>query len=160
MLNNSNNGMFLETIIKQTANYYQKKLICLIFKRNIPIKIIKKYNSQIYAKIINHAQSDYYGVYNGYYFDFEAKQTNKDYFLLANLKPHQKTHLNEIYKFNGKSFLLIYFSKYDEYFAIQINLIDTLRTKITRDWCLKNAFSLNIFFPGIIDIVEYLNHNI
>ena len=39
---NSNKGIFLETLINITANYYESKGICLIHKRQIPIQIVER----------------------------------------------------------------------------------------------------------------------
>lgn len=80
MLNNSNNGMYLETIINNTALFCKRNQTCLFFKRNVPIKILQNNQVNIIGKIIEKSESDYYGLYQGYYFDFEAKQTNKEVF--------------------------------------------------------------------------------
>ncbi len=65
MLNNSNNGMYLETIVNNSANYYKNNDTCCIFKRNVPIKIIHNNGQNIIGKIVDKSESDYYGIYRG-----------------------------------------------------------------------------------------------
>lgn len=160
MINNSNNGMYLETIINNTAIFYKKNKTCLLFKRNVPIKIIKNNQVNIIGKIVEKSESDFYGVYKGLYFDFEAKQTNKDVFYLTYLKEHQFNHLILVDELKGISFLLIYFSKYDEFYAIPTKQLIDWNKNITREWCKKIAFELKLFFPGILNIETYLNTQI
>ncbi len=155
MLNNSNNGMYLETIVNNSAAYYLNNKIMAIFKRTIPIKIVHNNGQTIVGKIVDKSESDYYGIYNGYFFDFEAKQTNKEKFFLSHLKKHQFKHLLMIKKMCGVSFLLLYFSVYDDFFAINASLLEHKTDSITYEWCKENAYRLELFFPGVLNFKDY-----
>src|SRR5699024_12577168 len=63
--------------------------------------------------------TDYNGIYQGYYIDFEAKETkNKTSFPLNNIHDHQVSHMNQILKQKGICFLLIKFSYHDSVFLL------------------------------------------
>ncbi len=156
MLNNSNNGMYLETIVNNSALYYKNNQTLAIFKRTIPIKIVHNNGQTIVGKIVDKSESDYYGIYHGLFFDFEAKQTNKDKFFLCNLKDHQWNHLLMVHKMQGISFLLLYFSSRDDFFAINTTLLKDKHDSITYEWCKQNAFRLELFFPGVLNFEAYL----
>ncbi len=158
---NSNNGMFLETLINISANYYINKSILAIYKREIPIKIISKQdNNYIKGKIMHRSTTDYYGVYHAKMFDFEAKQTNNDDFLMQNLKSHQYNHLQNITAFGVHSFLLVHFVKTNDYFAIDVKQLAQFehKTKITHEWIKQNCYELHVVFPGVLDFEEYMRY--
>lgn len=158
MINFSNKGMYLETLINLTAQYLSRDKIALIFKRDIPISIYKRDGNNIIGKLKSKSTTDYYGVYKGKLIDFEAKQTSDEYFRISNLKEHQLNHLNNINDYGGFSFLMLYYVKYDQFYCITYKLLETLlsETKINIKWCNENAFKLNIIFPGILDIENFL----
>lgn len=155
MLANSNKGMYLETVINRSSSYYENDGL-LFFKRNIPIKIIKNNNNFIQGKIDDKSTTDYYGIYRGLYIDFEAKQTNKESFYLRNIKPHQLSHLEKIYLCGGFSFIILYFVKFDSFFCIELELLKKQKIKIDYEWCKNNAFELQLFFPGVINIIDFI----
>lgn len=108
-----NRGMNLETLINETNEYYLKKDIALIYKKPTPIGISKvKYENE--KKILEKgyfkekSTLDYNGLYQGYYIEFEAKESlNNKAFPLANIKSHQTTHIRNVIKHHGISFLII-----------------------------------------------------
>lgn len=155
---NSNKGMFLETLINQTAFNYYNNGICAIFKREIPIKIISNDGNFIKAKLNAKSESDYYGVYKSKMFDFEAKQTIGDDFNMNLIKKHQLDHLINITKFGVHSFLLVHFVKYDEYYILTAKQLEEYvsRAKISYEWIKENGYKLELIFPGILNLEEYL----
>jgi recombination protein U len=87
---NSNLGMYLETIINRSCEFYKNKGICLIEKRQIPFKFIKTLdNGVFYGKLQAKSFLDYFGVANGKHIEFEAKQTQFEYFNTDLIKKHQ-----------------------------------------------------------------------
>ncbi len=160
MKNYKNKGMFLEALVEKTSNYYFENNQFAIFKRDIPIKIYKIEEQKVSAYLKQKALSDYYGVYHGRMFDFEAKQTQQKRFLLSNLKKHQYEHLKAVNQFGAFSFLLVYFVADDLYFAIPIDAIETVlnnkEASIDVNWCKNNAFNLEIIFPGILNFKKLL----
>ncbi len=122
----SNRGMKFEQIINETNDYYLQHDIALIYKKPIPIQIVKVDYPSRSAAVIKEAYykipstTDYNGIYQGYYVDFEAKETqNKTSFPLANIHPHQIEHLDHVYRHGGISFVLVYFKVLDEIYLLE-----------------------------------------
>ncbi len=156
----SNKGMYLETIINRSLMYYINNDIAYISKRNLPIHIkaiTDQYKVSGYLK--QKSQADYYGLYNGYYFDFEAKQCVGHNFPLSSLKKHQYEHLLKVDLLSGIAFLIIYFVEFDEFYFVNIGKIKMLlnaehKQHIDYEWFKSNALKLTIIFPGILNIID------
>ncbi|MGL5246301.1 MAG: Holliday junction resolvase RecU [Mycoplasmoidaceae bacterium] len=162
MNNYKNKGMYLEDLLNNTCNYYLINEIAYIAKRFLPIQILEKKDNKVKGLLLAKSTVDYSGLYNGLYIDFEAKETNKEFLNLNILKSHQKKHLFLINKLNGISFLIIGFiNNEDHFFALKcediINLSESKIKKIDINYCYKNFFNIKIIFPGILDIVGFLN---
>lgn len=122
--NTGNRGMELESIINQTNEYYLYEDIAVIHKKPVPITISKvdgtgqfKYISKAYFNA--KSTTDYNGVYNGYYIDFDTKETKlKKYFPLSNIHSHQYEHLQRVHNAKGIAFIIVYFRAYDEIYLM------------------------------------------
>ena len=91
----------------------------MLFKRDLPLKIIRFLSKDTcVARIYQTAFVDYFGIYQGRHFEFEAKQTCGDKFFISNLHQHQFEHLQNVWKIKCGSFLLIYFVKYETCFLV------------------------------------------
>ncbi|HAS55738.1 MAG TPA: Holliday junction resolvase RecU [Firmicutes bacterium] len=109
-----NRGIDFEEAINQSNDYYKEKGLCLITKRPTPIKIVKvdySHGAKITEAFFQcQSTTDYNGVYQGRYIDFEAKSTrNKTSFPLANIPPQQIEHLKNVLSQKGIAFFLINF---------------------------------------------------
>ena len=109
-----NRGMTLEEDINLTNEYYKEKNIALIYKKPIPIKVLKinstktRIQDGFYEK---KSTLDYSGIYKEKYIEFDAKETNsKTSFPLSNIHPHQIEHIKNIIYFKGITFLIIRFN--------------------------------------------------
>ncbi len=97
-----NRGMGLEEDINLTNQYYIDKNIAFIYKKPTPIQVTKveyQKNSMIIKEgfFKEPSTTDYNGLYNGMYIDFEAKETNsKTSFPLSNIHKHQTEHIKHI----------------------------------------------------------------
>jgi recombination protein U len=119
MLNN-NRGMFAEEIINRTILFYENNVDIYIEKREIPIKIVsKKDNGYIVGKLLRKSFVDYFGVYKNKHFEFEVKQTEKEYFDIALLKNHQISHLVDMEKRNIKTFIIVYSSIENKFYILK-----------------------------------------
>lgn len=111
-------GMSFEEMLNQSNAYYLNRNLAVIHKKPTPVQIVKvDYPKRSAAKITEAyfrqaSTTDYNGVYQGRYLDFEAKETkNKSSFPLSNLHDHQVEHMKACHDQGGLVFILVYFSK-------------------------------------------------
>ncbi len=170
----SNRGMSFEAVINETNEYYLVHNIAIIHKKPIPIQIVKVDYPSRSGAVIKEAYykvpstTDYNGIYQGQYIDFEAKETaNKTSFPLSNIHPHQIEHLNKTAEHGGISFLLIYFKAHDEIYLLESRYVvrfyqrtTTGRKSITYDeiktygHLIKEGLSPRIDYLKIIDTLK------
>ena len=120
-----NRGMSLEHDINVTNEYYLVHNIAVIYKKPTPITVVKvDFKSRMDA-VIKEAYyktpstTDYNGLYDGKYIDFEAKETkSKTSFPLANIHSHQIKHIKNIYNHQGIAFLIVRFIHYNETYLL------------------------------------------
>ncbi|HOP56576.1 MAG TPA: Holliday junction resolvase RecU [Bacillota bacterium] len=113
----ANRGMDLEKAINDTNQYYIDNDIAYIYKKPIPIQVVKvDYEKRSAARISEAyykvpSTTDYNGIYKAKYIDFEAKETrSKTSFPLKNIHIHQITHLDNVQRHGGISFIIVHFS--------------------------------------------------
>ena len=119
-------GMNFEAEINATNDYYLMRGLAVIHKKPTPIQIVKvDYPQRSRAKITEAyfrqaSTTDYSGVYQGYYLDFEAKETqNKSSFPLKNFHEHQIMHMENVLKQKGIAFVLLHFSTLSRTFLLK-----------------------------------------
>ena len=170
-LSHKNRGMTLESELNVTNEYYRETNKAFIYKKPTPIKIVKvDYPSRDKAKIIEAyftvpSTTDYNGLYNGYYIDFEAKETqSKTAFALTNIHPHQIQHLKNIDKHKGIAFLIIRFTSINETYLLPakefLDYIETTNKKSIplnlfkeKAYLLKDSYLPRIDYLKIVDIL-------
>ena len=125
-LSHKNRGMTLESELNVTNEYYREIDKAYIYKKPTPIKITKVDYPSRDKTVIKEAfftipsTTDYNGLYKGKYIDFEAKETrSKTSFSLSNIHEHQITHLKNIYRHNGISFLIVRFTTINETYLLK-----------------------------------------
>ncbi|EFR32124.1 Holliday junction resolvase RecU [Eremococcus coleocola] len=123
-------GMTLEERLNQSNEYYLSRNIAVIHKKPTPIQVVKvDYPKRAAARITEayyrHASTtDYNGIYQGYYVDFEAKETkNKSGFPLSNLPQHQQEHMAACLEAGGLVFVIISFTAYNEIYLLPYQMI-------------------------------------
>ena len=123
LINYGRRGMTLEDDINITNSYYKENDIALIYKKPIPIKVIKINETKTRIKDGFYEQKstlDYSGIYKEKYLEFDAKETNsKTSFPLSNIHPHQINHIKNIIHFKGISFLIIRFNLLNETYLLR-----------------------------------------
>nr|WP_106778773.1 Holliday junction resolvase RecU [Lysinibacillus timonensis] len=126
----SNRGKTLEDEIDETNNYYLNRQIAVIHKKPVPVQIVKVEYPKRSAAVIREAYfrtpstTDYNGIWNGYYVDFEAKETeSKTSFPLKNMHPHQVKHMEDVTRQQGIAFTIVRFSKLDRYFILPFSVL-------------------------------------
>ena len=121
----SNRGMELEEDINFANKYYLNNDIAVIHKKPIPIQIVEvNYPNRSSAMITKAfyktpSTTDYNGLWNGKYIDFEAKETNSaTSFSLNNIHEHQIEHMKKILIHGGITFIIVRFKKIDKTFML------------------------------------------
>jgi len=129
-----NRGMTLEEDINLTNEYYKEKNIALIYKKPIPIKVLRTNETKTRIKDGFYEQKstlDYNGIYKGKYIEFDAKETNsKTSFPLSNIHEHQINHIKDVLFYKGIVFLIIRFNILNKTYILSGDkLIDFINTK-------------------------------
>lgn len=126
-----NRGMNFEALIDETNTFYRHQKKAVIYKKPIPIQIVKvDYPDRQHAKIKEAyyktpSTTDYNGIYKGYYIDFDVKETkNKTSFPLKNIHAHQIDHLRAIDEAGGIAFLLIRFTIHNTVHLLPISALN------------------------------------
>lgn len=164
----SNRGMNLEKELDITNEYYLNYEIANIHKKPTPIQVVRvDYPHRKAAKIIEAyyktpSTTDYNGIYQGYYVDFEAKETNnKKYFVFKNIHLHQIKHLRSIIKHKGIAFFIIKFNYYNEIYLIEaseiINDIDSNKKSIAYLDIIKRGYLLEQNYNPRIDYLKIVD---
>lgn len=130
----SNRGKSLEDDLNDTNVFYSQQKLANIHKKPVPIQIVKVDYPARSAAVIRRAYfrtpstTDYNGVYNGYYIDFEAKETDsKTSFPLKNIHPHQMEHMNSVLHQRGIAFFIVRFSTLSRNFVVRYDVVVILR---------------------------------
>ena len=127
--NYGNRGMTLENELNSSNDYYRLIDKAIIYKKPTPIKITNvDYPSRDKA-VIKEAYftvpstTDYNGIYKGKYIDFDAKECHsKTSFPLANIHPHQMSHLKSIIEHGGIGFMIVSWTRYNEYYLLPFEI--------------------------------------
>ncbi|ELL44960.1 Holliday junction resolvase RecU [Spiroplasma melliferum] len=159
----NNRGMFLESLLNYTIQKYFDNNTSLFFKRPVNIIPLEKYQHLITKSYFKTKTGcDYYGLYQGHYIEFEAKETNQQKFNLNNIKTHQLQQLALVHNHHGISFIIIYFHSYDRYFILSYQKltewIKLMPTKqIPLSYFIENGHELFLVFPNFLDFEPILN---
>ena len=126
----ANRGMDLEDSINETNQAYLDRDIAVIYKKPIPIQVVKvDYERRSAAKISEAyykvpSTTDYNGIYKGRYIDFEAKETlNKTSFPMKNIHEHQIAHLDRVLKHGGIGFIIVQFSTLGRVYLMEAKIV-------------------------------------
>lgn len=168
VIGHSNRGMTFEKMINESNEYYLAHDIAIIHKKPIPIQIVKvDYKSRSTAMIKEAyykvpSTTDYNGIYQSCYIDFEAKETvNNTSFPISNIHEHQVAHLESINKHGGIAFILVFFKKLDEIYLLDSKFVSEFynrskngRKSITIDEFKEHGYLVK---EGLSPRVDYLN---
>ena len=170
----SNRGMELEEDINFANKYYLNNDIAVIHKKPIPIQIVEvNYPSRSSAMITKAfyktpSTTDYNGLWNGKYIDFEAKETNSaTSFSLNNIHDHQIEHMQKILDHGGITFIIVRFKKIDRTFILPFkNFIffheranNGGRKSIKLSEFEKSAFELSFNYKIRLDYLNIIKNN-
>lgn len=162
-------GMSFETMLNESNDFYNARDIAVVHKKPTPIQVVKvDYPKRSAAKIVEAyyrqaSTTDYNGVFNGHYIDFEAKETrNKTSFPLKNFHAHQIQHMDKCNKQHGICFILVYFSELNRCFFLPSSFLIAFweeserngKKSITLQQIEKHSIEINI---GLAPQVPYID---
>lgn len=168
-LSHKNRGMTLESDLNESNDYYREIDKAIIYKKPTPIQITKvDYPSRDKAKIIEAffttpSTTDYNGLYKGKYIDFEAKETkNITSFSLSNIHKHQITHLENIDKNGGVSFIIVRFTILNETYMLETKLLmdfinNSDRKSIPIEYFREKGYLIKHKLRPLVDYLEYVD---
>lgn len=156
----ANRGMTLERLIELTNNQYVRDHVAVIQKVPTPVKVIQ---SLPYGQVKGHWEKkstvDFIGCYQGQYICFDAKESDKKSFPLANIEQHQLEHMKSVVANGGKAFLIIYMREYDKYFGLGYKALEAFinaaeRKSIPLSYLEENAEVIQTDHNGYV--INYL----
>lgn len=160
-----NRGMGLESDINLTNQYYVDKGIAYIYKKPTPIQVTKvdyKNSGMVIKEAFfkEPSTTDYNGLYNGMYIDFEAKETNNAAaFPLANIHMHQIEHIRHVIDNGGIGFVIVRFTKLNKTYILFGKDLVAFVDKKERKSIPISYFDTNghIVKDGFIPRLDYLS---
>ena len=166
LINYGNRGMTLEQDINLTNDYYKEKKIALIYKKPIPIKVLKINSTK--TRILDgfyekKSTLDYSGIYKEKYIEFDAKETNsKNSFPLSNIHMHQLEHIKNILYFKGIVFLIIRFNYHNKTFILPGNTLinyinNNNRKSIPYSFFENNCHEITIKYAPRLDYLKIID---
>ena len=166
----ANLGMTLESDIEATNTYYLNHNIAVIHKKPTPVQVVNvSYPARNKAKITEAyyktpSTTDFNGIYQGRYIDFDAKETNsKTSMPLKNIHKHQMDHLENVANHGGIAFLIVHFKQYHEYFLLpyevlkqywDVQLNDDGRKSIPYQTFKDQAFPISFGYHPRLDYIK------
>ena len=166
LINYGNRGMNLEQDINLTNTYYLEKKIALIYKKPIPIKVLKINETKTRIKDGFYEQKstlDYSGIYKERYIEFDAKETNsKTSFPISNIHKHQIEHIKNVLYYKGIAFLIIRFNYHNKTFILMgedlINFLnETDRKSIPYSYFINNCKEVAIKYAPRLDYLKIID---
>lgn len=161
----SNRGKSLEDDLNETNAFYLQRNLANIHKKPVPIQIVKVEYPSRSAAVIREAYfrtastTDYNGVWNGHYIDFEAKETtNKTSFPLSNIHSHQIAHMKSVEVQKGIAFFIIRFTTLQRDFIVPFKVIETSWEQQEQGG--RKSIPLTIFEQQAIEVKQRLQPRI
>lgn len=114
-------GSVLEEALNITNEKYRQDKLALVQKIPTPItpmEIDREHHHITLAYFEQKSTVDYIGNVQGVPVCFDAKECATDTFPLQNIHEHQMEYMREFEEQNGIAFLIIYFSKVQEYYYV------------------------------------------
>ncbi len=147
-------GEELEQLILASNLFYQKHGVARIDKAPTPIKVI---NTEAGRKITEayfekKATVDFYGIVQGHFIAFDAKQTASTALPLKNIHHHQIDYMKDVEKQGGISFLLVEFTSLKKFFLLPYEILLDYYTRANNGG--RKSIPLDAF-PKELEIISY-----
>lgn len=118
-------GDALEDMILLSNDYYLKNDIARIDKAATPVKVVEIDGKGSITKAFfeKKATVDFYGIAQGVFMTFDAKETHLKNFPLKNIHPHQIDYMKNINTHGGLTFLIVHFKCYDDFYLLPFEIL-------------------------------------
>ncbi len=118
-------GSTLENLINMTNEYYKKHGVARIDKAATPVKVTEiSANGKITEGYFEKKSTvDFYGVAQGHFLAFDAKQTSEKSFPLKNVHSHQLEYMKDASSHGAVVFFIVEFTKLREYYLLPYEII-------------------------------------
>ncbi|MEE0954792.1 MAG: Holliday junction resolvase RecU [Eubacterium sp.] len=155
-------GSTLEEMVNRSNDQYRDMGLCLVQKIPTPItpiEIDKEHRHITLAYFEQKSTVDYIGAAQGIPICFDAKESKKDTFPIANVHEHQVHFMEDWEKQGGISFLLIFYSMRDSILYLPCRVIkkfwERAETGGPKSFKL-NEIDTSYFLPRSQVLVPYL----
>ncbi|PKR78818.1 Holliday junction resolvase RecU [Halalkalibacillus sediminis] len=167
-----NRGMTLEKEIVESNSYYLESGKAVIHKKPTPIQVVQVDYPKRSAAVIKEAYyqrpstTDFNGVYNGLYIDFEAKETkNKNSLPFSNIHEHQVNHMLQVEQQGGISFFIIRFTSRNETFLLPIRpfievwnqQFDGKRKSLSYTFIKESGYLIPFTFQAKVNYIDVID---
>lgn len=165
-INYKNRGMTLEKMLNDTNKYYCDTLKAFVYKKPTPIKLVKvnyKEKRIDEAYFDKPSTTDYNGLYEGKYIDFEAKETNNlNDFPIANIHAHQLAYMRNIMNAKGICFLIVRWVKLNRVYLLMTKdlfaYLDNVKSsKIPLTYFEEKGYLIKEKFIPCLDYLEIID---
>ena len=120
----ANRGMNLERLVEKTNNFYKKMGMALVQKVPTPTKNVGRERNGMPKLVYQKGEwVDFLGLWNGKAITFDTKEIALESFPFTKLHDHQFEFMKEWSYFGGKAFLIIHFTKHDEYYMLPYDVL-------------------------------------
>lgn len=118
--NRGRRGDALEDLILISNEFYKNHGLARIDKAATPITVVDINEKGLITKGYFEKKStvDFYGIAQGIYICFDAKETNLKSIPLSNIHEHQIEYMKDINQQNGLAFIIVHFKLFDEYLLV------------------------------------------
>lgn len=119
-------GEDLENLILASNAFYHKHGVCRIDKAPTPIKVVEiESGSKVTEGYFEKKSTvDFYGIAQGHFICFDAKQTDGISLPIKNIHAHQIDYMRDIEKQGGITFMLVQFTRCMRYYILPFEILD------------------------------------
>lgn len=149
-------GDALEDLIHLSNEFYGRLKIARIDKAATPITVVELDNNGLITKgyFEKKATIDFYGIAQGIFITFDAKETNQKSFPLKNIHAHQIEYMAEVSAQGGVAFLIVHFKLTDQYLLLPQEILAAYAGAATAGG--RKSIPLDAFPPSL-EIVREKN---
>lgn len=162
-------GDVLEDLILYSNDYYRSHQVARVDKAATPVTVVEINDVGQISKAYFEKKStvDFYGLVQGLFITFDAKETYQKSFPLKNLHDHQVAYMKEIDQQGGLAFLIVHFKFNDTYYMIPYELLAQYyeaaknkgRKSIPFD-AMQEGYLIERLPNGVLHYLKTLNHYI